>query len=859
MRIGLLIIFLFGMLTLSAQEGPEIITFQSEDYRASGQNWMITQACDGSIYVANSDGILRYNGFAWQLIPFQNQARVRTVITGEDCRVYAGGYRSFGYLEPQGQTFRYQEISAPVIKDRKEEIWHVFRAEGALFFQSFAEVYRFSYDQLALAVPPVNIMYGAAIEEQIIFPKVRGGLLAFSDQGFSSLPMRGNFPAEAKITGICPLSDDRTLIATQSFGLFVLEGEKVQPLDRPIDQLGRVSQVNRLLRLSNGQVAIGTIQDGIYLLDQNLHIEYHINRLTGLTNNTILSLFEDLNHDLWVGTDNGLNLIRLSNPNRYFYDRNDRIGNIFESVDYQGRLFLGSNKGLFARQENGDFTRIPELKGQVWDFLNDQQGNLLVGHNEGTFMYRDGNIQQLSTVTGGLKMLLLPDGQVLQSTFTGWILLQPTQKAWTFAQRIDGTGISFPNYLLQGHRVYGFNSNEGLIRQEFNADFTKVTASVRLRGDAIPANAEPRFFAQKDTVYFCLTADCYQLGEDAYAKIPARATVELQERIKQLRKDSILPFYGGYLRKRVDEPVYLDSVFVDYLLVNGRYQEWSKEPLQLRSLQNNLEIQLANTYHAAFAKNYQYTISRATGPNYWSPLPEEGRIRLQALQAAEYTIMLRSEAGDQRPLLHFEIAPPWYASWPARLSYLLLLASVIYLITTYQSRRSRLVQEKLIREKEKEMERERMLAKNNELEREVNYKSQMLANSTMTLIQKNKMLHELKAYAEDMDKQKNMAKAKSRLLRMINRNLNSDEDWQVFENNFNQIHHAFMARLSNEYEALNQNDLKLAAYIRIGLQSKEIAPLMNISFRSVENKRSHLRKKLQLETGDNLKEFLMHF
>ena len=158
------------------------------------------------------------------------------------------------------------------------------------------------------------------------------------------------------------------------------------------------------------------------------------------------------------------------------------------------------------------------------------------------------------------------------------------------------------------------------------------------------------------------------------------------------------------------------------------------------------------------------------------------------------------------------------------------------------------------------LENTRILATNHRLEQEVQHKSELLANSTMTIIQKNKMLNELKDYVHQELQSTPVEKdIRNRLVRMINRNINSDEDWQIFENNFNQIHKDFMDRLKAEFPELTAKDLQLAAYIRMGLQSKEIAPLLNVSDRSVENNRYRLRKKLGLGAEDNLRAFVVDF
>lgn len=864
MRIGWFVLFMIWVARSWAQEVPQIITFQPEDYGASSQNWMITQGCDGSIFVANSDGVLRYNGFSWQLIPFEDQRRVRAIYCGFDCKIYCGGYQSFGYLESDGADWVYKSISDVVLSESQEEVWHIFSDENQLFFQSFAEVYSYDYQEVERILPPENIMFGTNLEDEIFFPKIRGGIFRYDQTAFQSLPIEEAFPADAKITGMVRLGEEELLIATQFYGLFSLRKNEIEPLDNPIQNLAKANQINRLLRLSNGKIIIGTIQNGIYILDENLEIIFQINRQAGLTNNTVLALFEDASGDLWVGTDNGLNLIKLSSPNLYFYDRDDLIGNVFEAIEFEEQLFLGTNKGLFVRKKNAPgFKEVPEIRGQVWSFFNEDRENLLIGHNEGTFLYKDNEIRKISNITGGLQMQLLPQGKILQSTYTGWVLLARQQSSWRLDQRVGGTSISFPQYILDDHTIYGFNSNEGLIRQQFSEDFTEVRSSITLSGEtAIPANVKPKFFKFKDQIFFRFNGDFFEIQDTVYHSVNDEQVIATLRQNVVTNRDSIqiISFAGGYYRRFAEDQNDTDQLFIDFVLVNGAPIDPGSEPLKFGSKENTIEIQLGNHNYPRTLEPYIYAISNNDHPKYWLPLPSDGKIRLQALQSASYEVLLQNDQNQTHRLIAFEILPPWYASWSAGILYFLLAAILIYAISAFQNKRARAAHDRLIREKEREMEKERILAKNNELEREVNYKSQMLANSTMTLIQKNKMLSELKAFVEDqLSNPDSLPKTRNRLVRMINRNLNSDEDWQIFENNFNQIHHAFMERLSEEYEELDQNDLKLAAFVKIGLQSKEIAPLMNISFRSVENNRSRLRKKLNLSSGENLKDFLMHF
>ena len=86
-----------------------------------------------------------------------------------------------------------------------------------------------------------------------------------------------------------------------------------------------------------------------------------------------------------------------------------------------------------------------------------------------------------------------------------------------------------------------------------------------------------------------------------------------------------------------------------------------------------------------------------------------------------------------------------------------------------------------------------------------------------------------------------------------------EQDWESFSSHFDQVHSDFLKRLKAKYPQISPKDLKMAAYLRLNLSTKEIAPLLNISIRGVEISRYRLRKKLELDTTVNLSEYMMEF
>lgn len=147
--------------------------------------------------------------------------------------------------------------------------------------------------------------------------------------------------------------------------------------------------------------------------------------------------------------------------------------------------------------------------------------------------------------------------------------------------------------------------------------------------------------------------------------------------------------------------------------------------------------------------------------------------------------------------------------------------------------------------------------RNAQLEADVIRKSEELANSTMTLIKRNELLSQLKDQILVESDKKESTTGLQRIIRTIDQNISTSHDWRVFETNFSQVHESFLKKLTSQFPDLSHGDLKLAAYLRMNLSTKEIAQLLNITTRSVELKRYRLRKKLGIETEENLNDFMM--
>jgi len=227
----------------------------------------------------------------------------------------------------------------------------------------------------------------------------------------------------------------------------------------------------------------------------------------------------------------------------------------------------------------------------------------------------------------------------------------------------------------------------------------------------------------------------------------------------------------------------------------------------------------------------------------------------------------------------FSILPPWYLTGWAKCLYFILVLATLWgtwmAVRTIMKRSARRIE----RRREAEISRLKRLAeeenlrkeneianlKNRQLELDVKHKSEELSSITMNVVRKNEILLNISSRLNKLQRTLEYggpAEATpqiSRIQTLIQENMSHDDDWQTFTNNFDAVYDDFTKRLRLQHPGLTPAELRVCCYLRMGLSSKDMAPLFNISYRSVEMTRYRLRKKLGLDRDVNLGDYLRNF
>jgi DNA-binding CsgD family transcriptional regulator len=122
------------------------------------------------------------------------------------------------------------------------------------------------------------------------------------------------------------------------------------------------------------------------------------------------------------------------------------------------------------------------------------------------------------------------------------------------------------------------------------------------------------------------------------------------------------------------------------------------------------------------------------------------------------------------------------------------------------------------------------------------------------MIQKNDLLQELKEKLEN----NNGPAIDASVSKIINKGLTQDNEWSDFNKHFESINKNFFSRIKQAFPDISPNELKICALIKMNLSIKEMASILNISPDSVKTARYRLRKKLNLNTEDNLTDFILN-
>ncbi|MEO3403528.1 two-component regulator propeller domain-containing protein [Mucilaginibacter sp. CAU 1740] len=712
------------------------------------------------------------------------------------------------------------------------------------------------------------------------------------------------------------IDHNRYAIGTAAKGVFIID-DKGALVEQFSNKQGlQNNNIHSLLLDSDHNLWLG-LENGLDFVNYNTSVKHiYPNRENQVKSNAV-SIF---NNKLYIGTSNGLYAVPLNSPQKdismatgVFTEVENTKGPVMSLTQIGGHLLAGHQDGVLLIDNNqakpitpgpgawmlkafpsspdiiaGTYTGFQLLKNNNGNFsfegkvdgIYESLGNLARDNSNNiwaTHPYRgifkvqlSADRKKVALYTQYAEKSGLPSalnnhvyfikGKIIAVTEKGVYEYNANKNNFTsspFYQPIFADArIEFLTEDGRGNIWFISNQRVGVI------DFSKKTNSrpytviyfPELAGQTVKG-AEYIYPHDQENIFVGSNNGVFHLNYRQYVSSENKLNVLLTSVKAIAEKDSLI--FGGYFVKG-------DQI---------TSAQNSKQIVSLSNHWNSFHFEYTSTLYAQ-KSNEEFTYKLMGFDKDWSKWSVKTEKDYTNLPYGKYTFSVRARnnlGAASAPVNYtFIVEPAWYQTIWAYLIYFAIFAYLVYLGIKYQQKRFDLHQQKHEEEQKRlsylhslELDRndkEIMTLKNDKLEAELNYKNKELATLTMQMVDRGKLMLNIKDELMLLIKKLNIPDASYQfrsVFKLLSDTEKSDDDWDNFSLYFDQVHNNFLTTMKAKFPGLSSTDLKLCAYLRLNLSSKEIAQLLNISLKGVEISRYRVRKKLQLATEVNLYDFLI--
>lgn len=906
-----LLLLFFARTTALAQELlPYVENFTKSAYTGDNQNWNVVQGQDNAIYFANNHYFLRYNGVSWQKYTLPNKTIIRSVFSDQN-RIYCGSYKEFGFWERINGNMRYFSLSQKKKlffgDSDNEEIWKIFKFNDAIYFQSFNEIFIYKDNKIQKVKFPFQISYCYVVANEIYVASVRKGVFIMRGTQFVK---KENWDAiEDNIIHAIEINQSKPYVFTKNNGIFTEENGKLVAWTNELSQRLKSEVILTAHFIKPNLLAVGTALNGLYLVDTKTYKFKNLNRQNTLKNNAVLSITTDKENDIWLGLDNGISHVEINAAVTIFTDNSGVLGSVYSLANQNDHFLLATNHGLFTTIDN-QIKPIPNAQGQVWDIFKNSQ-TYIIGHNDGTYTYKNAVLKMNNTISGGWKIIKSDFEPVyFQATYSGIVCYKDINELSSF-KFLENLAKPIRNIEQnKPYELWAADNYRSLYRITYDANYkTKKIENVS-QENGITNDFAVKIFKYKNEILFLINKNWYTYnsisGKLEIASIFNKEFKNISDiipiddsnfivydsgllyAVSQIKNEfvwELIPekYYEGRLIFESTKAfkygdsilLNLDDGFISYQLDANkkRKPEIIIEPYLQGKLittdkkinyNQSLELHCVSPYFGYNRPELFYKLN--TAGDYIRVT--KGSIVLNNLNSGQQEVTIYFFDGRTFAKISsfkFSVTNPWYFSFWMILIYIGLLAGVFFLY--YKWNKIRYNQKLKLKEEELKHQKEILeieLKSENELnskqyekhilELEIKTKSSEVAVKSLSIAKQSEMIDTIQSILE---KESDVNKLKSEVKKTIKINAINKQEWKSFETNLNQIHNEFIIALSKKYTNLTSKDIKLCVLLKMNLSSKEIAPMMNISYRGVELQRYRLRKKLGISQDESLCKFMI--
>lgn len=950
MKSSIILLLLLWSFTMQAQWVPFVHNVDKASQMQGTQTWCISIYDNEWVFFANQKSMVQYDGVSWQHFELNNESDVRSVYASRELKkIFVGGIHEFGYFSPNSDgKLHYTCLSDSMSEyDRSiGNIWNICETTTGIYFQGDNGIIRWYDNKVSVINTLGKKLICMAVLNDVPYIGTDNGIWMIV--GNTLFPMQnGESVSTTYIRCLTPFRDG-LLVGTMRSGLLFANKKGIEPFETPIDEYIKSNELFCFDVLGD-KIAIGTIQNGIVVIDTQTEKITTINEKNGLKDNTVLSIaFDDIGN-VWAGLDHGLAYAYLNLPFSDLQTNGLSLGTGYAAAVKNDKIYLGTNRGLYV----GDYDAsehylisnlhlVKKTGGQVWS-LQEVDGDLFCMHDKGLMLVDGETCHEIDGLLGAwcCQPIAGHEGMMYVGTYQGLYVAQKTDGQWRISHKVEGISDSYAAIEQETARIVWCFDGGSIICLTLDSKFQFIEKrTIYGEADGLPGKVLSICMIN-NRICACTANGLYKYNHHSMRFERSEAFEEQLANHAGYRKinrygKKLLAIKNGRISINnasegwnstmtwsinqliVEMPTNFlniyplsDSVYI-FPTISGFSLLETSIKSQTKTLHNHSfgirQMTLTNEtdsviYTANYAQQkptirldydnntvrFDYDADmlcqnivkfryRLTGSE-WSALSNTKSKEYSDLHEGLYTFEVEAFSGTEIyacDSISFEILPPWYRTIWAKLIYMLIFVmvlSMIFLLDRKRMARSnrRLMadmdermeaQEKAFEEERERQEQHIMQLEKERLEFNLKHKSQEMANLMINIARKNEMLIDVK---EEIGRVVAAIKAgetrygSQQLIALnsrIDSNMANDDLLKRVEEQFDIIHDNFIKKISEQYPELTNNERMMCAYIKMGLSTKEMAPLLNISQRGVETMRYRLRKKLGLDREDGLTAFV---
>ena len=371
---------------------PLIDNYSAKEYGADTQNWAIVQDDRGVIYFGNNAGLLEYDGADWRLYPMLKNSTIRSLAMGPDGKIFAGGMGDLGYYQADSLgklTFRSLMPYVPENNRDFSDVWQIFIHDDKAYFNADKYILILDIQKNEFkAIQGNDNFHLLFLVDGALYAREWGKGLQVLQGDSLSLVKGGEMFADERIYVMLPFpgAPGTSLIVTRTMGLFKYDGAHFTPFKTEADDYIKQNLIYLPgLILDDGNILLGTLNDGAVIIDSFGNIKQMFNRKCGISSPVVYYQLQDKAGAIWLTTDNGISRIDYASQVSYFDSRNNFSTTAHQLIRHKGRLYTATNNGVYYLDpKSSEFQQIKNGANQSVAFLK-VDDDLLVGTLDGLF------------------------------------------------------------------------------------------------------------------------------------------------------------------------------------------------------------------------------------------------------------------------------------------------------------------------------------------------------------------------------------------------------------------------------------------------------------------------------------------